>query len=88
MPNGLRLMPVEVEVAPVDRQIRRYGQFLALARSQQGAIVTDAQAQAAFLADSVGTLSSLANLREQGEFASSMASFGMGLIHPHLMRIG
>jgi hypothetical protein len=88
MPNSLRLMPIEAEVAPVYRQICRYGQFLALARSQQGTIVTDAQAQAAFLAESGGALSSLANLREQGEFTSPTACFGMGLLHPHLMRIG
>jgi hypothetical protein len=88
MSNGLRLVPVKAEMTAVNRQIRRYGQFLALARSQQSTIVTNAQSQAAFLAESGGTLSSLANLREQSEFASSSADFGLGLIHPHLMRIG
>jgi hypothetical protein len=72
----------------VNRQICRYGHFFALARSQQGAIVTDAQAKAAFLAKSGATLSSLANLSEQGTFALSTAGSGMALVHPHLMRIG
>jgi hypothetical protein len=88
MPNGFRRMPVEAEVAPGDRQICRYGYFLALARSQKGAIVANAQPKAAFLANSGGSFSSLANLSKQGEFALSTAGSKLGLFHPHLMRIG
>jgi hypothetical protein len=81
-------MPVEAEVTPGDRQICRYGYFLALARSQKGAIVANAQAKSAFLAKSGGTFSSLANLSEQGKFALSSVGSKLGLFHPHLMRIG
>jgi hypothetical protein len=59
-------MPVEVEMAPVDQQIRCYGQFISPSRSQQGAVISDAQAETAFLAEAGSASSSLANLREQG----------------------
>jgi hypothetical protein len=84
MPNGFRRVPVESEVAPGYRQIRRYGHFFALVRSQQGAVVADAQPKAALLAESCRTLSSAANLGEQGEFALSTSGFGLDLLHPHL----
>jgi hypothetical protein len=50
MPNRLRRMTVEAEMTAVDRQICRYGYFLASAGSQQGTIVADAQVEADFLA--------------------------------------
>jgi hypothetical protein len=84
MADGFRLVPVEAEVAASDRQIRRNRQFLTPARGQKGAIVADAQTEAA-----VGSVCCpLANLGEQGEFASSAGSSKMGLFHSHLLRIG
>jgi hypothetical protein len=88
MPDGLRLMPVKAEVTAVNRQIRRHSQLFAGAGFQQGAVITYTQAEAAFRAETSGIGSSVANLREQGKFASFAAGFGMGLLHPHLMRIG
>jgi hypothetical protein len=88
MPYGFRLVPVKAEMTAVYRQICRYGQLLASPGSQQGTVVANTQAKAALLAEAGGAGSTLANLREQGEFASSAAGFGMGLLHPHLMSIG
>jgi hypothetical protein len=88
MANGLRLVPVEAEVLAGNRQIRRYCQFLAAARSQQGAIVADAQPKAAIPVTAGRACRALANLPEQGKFASSSVASGMGLLHRHLMRIG
>jgi hypothetical protein len=88
MPDGLRLMPVKAEVTAVNRQIRRHSQFFAGAGCQQGAVIAYTQAEAAFLAMTGVTGSSVANLREQAKFASSAAGFGMGPLHTHLMRIG
>jgi hypothetical protein len=50
MPDGFGLVPVEAEMTAVYRQIRRHGQFLASPGSQQGTIIANAQAEAAFLA--------------------------------------
>jgi hypothetical protein len=88
MPYGFRLVPVQAEMTAVNRQICGYGQLLASPGSQQGTVVANTQAEAAFLAEAGGVGSSLANLHEQGEFASFAAGFGMGLLHPHLMSIG
>ena len=87
MSDGLRLMPVKAEVTAVNRQIRRHCQFFAGARSQQGAVVANSQAEAAFLDEASCAGGTLANLRKQGEFASSSADSGMGLFYHHLMRI-
>ena len=87
MANGLRLVPVEAEVASGNRQIRRHGQFFAPAREQQSAVVADAQAKGALLAADGGTGCLRANLGEQGEFASSASGIGMGLLRPHIKRI-
>jgi hypothetical protein len=84
MADGFRLVPFEAEVAAGDRQIRRNRQFLTPARGKKGAIVADAQAEAA-----VGSVRCpLANLAEQGEFTSSAGGSKMGLFHSHLLRIG
>jgi hypothetical protein len=88
MSDGLRLMPVEAKVTAGDRQIRCHGQFFACARGQQGAVVADTQEEAAFLVEAGSAGSLLANLREQGEFASATTGSGLVLLHPHLMRIG
>ncbi len=87
MPDGLRLVPVKAEVTAVDGQIRCHSQFFVGARSQQGAVVANSQAEAAFLDEAGRVGSTLANLREQGEFTSSSVGSGMGLFYPHLMRI-
>jgi hypothetical protein len=71
----------------VYRQICGYGQLLASPGSQQGAVVANTQAEAAFLAEAGGVGRTLANLNEKGEFASFAAGFGMGLFHPHLMTL-
>ena len=84
MADSFRLVPVEPEVAPGDRQICRYSHFLALARGQEGAIVADAQAKAA--ACRAGC--TLANFGEQSEFASRAPIAEMGRFCPHFMRIG
>ncbi len=84
MPDGLRLMPVEAEVAPCDRQIRCHSQFFACARSQQGAVVANTKTEAAFTGEAGGVGSTLANLIEQCKFASSAAGWGMGLFDSHL----
>ena len=57
-----------------------------MAGGQQGAVVADAQAKAALRC--VGARCPLANLRKQGEFALSAYGSEMGLLYPHLMRIG
>jgi len=44
MADALRLVPVQTKVATGDGQIRGYGDFFAFARSQQGAVIADAQA--------------------------------------------
>jgi hypothetical protein len=88
MPYSFRLMPVKAEMTAVYRQIRGYGQLLASPGSQKGTVVANTQAEAPFLAQAGGAGSTLANLREQGEFATSATGFEMGLHHPHLMRIG
>ena len=65
MADGFRLVPIKAEMAAGDRQIRRYGQFFAAARSYEGTVVADAQAKAA----SCGPGRPLPNLGEEGEFA-------------------
>lgn len=87
MSDGLRLMPVKAKVMAVNRQIRRHSQFFAGARSQQCAIVTNSQAETAFLDEASCAGGMLANLRKQGEFTSSSAGYGMDLFYHHLMRI-
>jgi hypothetical protein len=67
MADGFRRVPVEAEVTAGNRQIRRHGHFLAPARSQQGAVIADAQPKAA--ARRAGC--PFADLDEQGAFASS-----------------
>jgi hypothetical protein len=59
-------MPVEAEVLACNRQIRRYSQFLAAARGQQGAIVADAQPKAASLGTAGRAGRAPANLAEDG----------------------
>jgi hypothetical protein len=76
MADGFRLVPVEAEVTAGDREIRGDGQLLATARSKKGAIVANAQAEST----QGGAGCTLANLAEQGDFASSSR---MGLLHPH-----
>jgi hypothetical protein len=86
MADGFRLVPVQVEVLACDRQVRRYRQFFAAARSQQRAVVADAQPNAAPAVTPGRARCTPANLAEQGNFASP--DTGMGLLHTHLMRIG
>lgn len=65
MADGFRLVPIKAEMAAGDRQIRRYSQFFAAARSYEGTVVADAQAKAT----SCGPDCTLPNLGKQGEFA-------------------
>jgi hypothetical protein len=53
-------------VLACNRQIRRYSQFLAAARGQQGAIVADAQPKAASLGTAGRAGRAPANLAEDG----------------------
>jgi hypothetical protein len=86
--HGFGLVPVEAEMASGDRQIRGHGQFLVAAREHEGAVVADAQAKAALPAAAGGVGCPLANLAQQGEFASSVSGSRMGLFHLHVLRIG
>jgi hypothetical protein len=74
MADGFRLVPFQAEVLAFNRQIRRYRQLLAAARSQQGAIVAYSQPDAAALPTAGSAGRTLANLAEQGKFASSAAA--------------
>jgi hypothetical protein len=87
MADGFRLVPIQAEVTAGDRQICRHGKFLATARGQEGAVIADAQAKTAVLVASGSAGCTQTNLAEQGNFARSTGGSGMGLFHPHLMRI-
>jgi hypothetical protein len=83
MADGFRLVPVEAEVPPVDGEVGGNGQFFAVARGYERAVVANAPAKAA--ARSAGC--PLANLAKKGKFASSAGDSGMELFQAHLMRI-
>jgi hypothetical protein len=69
-------VPVKAEVAACNGQIGGNGQLFAAARGQQGAVVSNAQAQSA-----VGRLGGpAADLAEQGQFTWSTSGQGMGLL--------
>jgi hypothetical protein len=87
MAHGFWLVPVEAEVASGNRKIRCDSQLFAGTRSQQGAVVADAQVKAAGPVTS-GTYGPLANLAEEEKFAFFTVGSGMGLFQVHLMRIG
>jgi hypothetical protein len=87
MPHGFRLVPIQAEVASGNRKIRCDSQLFAGTRSQQGAVVADAQAKAAGLVTS-GTCGPPANLAEEEKFAFFVVGSAMGLFQVHLMRIG
>jgi hypothetical protein len=84
MADRFRRMPVEAEVAPGDGQVGGHSQFFATARSQQGAVVADTQAETAPRT----AHRSLANLAEQGQFATVGGCSKLGRFYRHFMRIG
>jgi hypothetical protein len=69
MADSFGRVPVEAEVASGNRQIGCHGQFFAPARSQQGAVVADAQPKAALWGRANGACRPAANLAEQGKLA-------------------
>jgi hypothetical protein len=84
MAHGLRLVPVQAEVAPGYRQIRRHSRLFTPARSQKGAIVADAQSNTS----AGGATCPCANLVEEGKLARLARNSGIDIIYPHLLRIG
>src|ERR1700677_1971546 len=83
MPSGFGRMPIESEVGSRNRQVGRYGQFLAGKSTQQGAVIPTAEAN--------GPGMRLAGLAPEqadgGKLApAALAWFGERRLHP--LRIG
>jgi hypothetical protein len=84
MADGFRRMPVEAEVAAGNREVGGHGQFLAGTRTEQSAVVADAEAQVAG-----GLASASADLAKQGKFAAlAIAWQEVGPPEGHDLRIG
>ena len=82
--NRLRRVPVQPEVAAGNRQIRGNRQLFAAPRSNQGAVVADAQAQTA----RCRPRRSAANLAQQGKFTPLGGVSKFRKLVCHTLRIG
>jgi hypothetical protein len=85
MADGFGRVPVEAEVAAGDGEVGGDGQFFAGTRTEQGAVVADAEAEDG--AEGLGCAA--ADLAEQSQFAAMAVAWqGIGPLQWHSLRIG